>query len=501
MTVDKFFELSHQDRKQVEQMFPNRQQALGSKSPSPGSKPSGISKSRTSSIEKVAALLTAAQKIIATISSADDTASSKSGNSGKDSSSEGSSSGSSSNGGTAIIWEKQNGICLRTGLPVIPQGAVDGQIGKTFPRTRHVSPQGIKNNTGTRCYRSALLQCLFHTPEFCHLLGILHKDCQRKPAECITCAVQQMAQDYWNGNRNTNAVDDDSDLFDQALKKNIPDDYEIQNNEQSDPHHLMEYLVRFLEQDAFGINPTVDQYVSPRFDQKDDNSLSISKMFSFEYQVRWTCTECRKRHPRTTYYEPFLRLAVLNARPSGSTLESYFEDPQSNPFLVSGPFKCDSDICREKQRNPNYKVPDQTKRWKIVHAPEILIIQLNRIWGVFNRGKNAYVTRKATQTIKYGEELDLTQYSVRREDNINYELRGMVSHRGSTFDSGHYVAGVFRKGPRDTYSTINDTEVGRARQSPRPLLVPSIGDSYLLVYSRVAPAVEEGEEDDEGAGA
>lgn len=305
MTVEQFFALPHRDREQVESMFPRRPIATASR-------PTGVAKSRKQKLAKAADLLAAAQKVVNTVLGEFTSPDGDDDSSDHDTSTDGSSESSISNN----ALEKRNGICLRSNRPVIPQGVLEGQIGKTFPLTSYDSPEGIHNPDSIRCFRNALLQCLFHVPEFYHLLGNIHKDCDKQPDQCITCALQRMTQDYWNGNRGTEELNDDSDILHRALKHVLTFDETIQNDEQSDPYPLLLNFVRFIEWNAFGVDPLTNGFQSRPFDETDPDSFSISKLFEFEYSLYLTCRVCGEPWPTAKIKELGFSLKVRHKRKS-----------------------------------------------------------------------------------------------------------------------------------------------------------------------------------------
>lgn len=518
LTVSEFFQLSQEERTQVEGMLskgPVSKSISKASKPPTGSKPSGVSKPAptASNFTKFQYYVAAAAKVLADIVSSNKQADggSEGGNTGDKSKSGAPSGGGSSGGGSTTVLVKRNGINVERGIPVIPQGVVDGQIGKTFPQTRHISPAGINRN-GYRCYRNSLLQCLFHTPEFYHLLGIIHKDCPLQPEECITCALQEMAQDYWNGDRDTDDVNYNGDVLQQALKKVITQDDSIQGNEQSDPYDLMMFIVRYVEWDAYGIDPVGKGFVSQPLDSNDESSLSFRELFYFEYEESWTCKECGKKHPALTVYEMGVDLLVDIRRSPGSSLESYLQDRRINLFRDPVRVRCNSEVCARSYRNeiqndPKYEPPFQTRYRRIIHAPEILILRLRRFtmeWTppiVSTTGKvlapGRWSGNKCTQNISYEEGLDLSKYSAWQDDKIQYDLRGVVSHDGMSVQSGHYVADVLRLGPENTYNHIDDTRVGRPSRDRDTLLDPILGDPFVLIYSKVATEPEEEAEEDD----
>lgn len=77
--------------------------------------------------------------------------------------------------------------------------------------------QGMKNLTGTLCYRHSLFQALLHCPKVAHWLRSFHppQTCKfpglpgklsnfflgfvDKPANCVACQFRAVIQAYWSG--------------------------------------------------------------------------------------------------------------------------------------------------------------------------------------------------------------------------------------------------------------------------------------------------------------
>lgn len=501
MTVERFFKLTHDERQQVKDMFPNRPQTLGSQ-PSGVVKKAAVPREGNSNITKTKELLAAAQATLTAALSETQAARENDSTNGTGSGVRDPSSASSA----PLI--KQNGICLSNNLAVIPQNVRAGRIGKNFPFTKYLEPAGLPNRTGVRCYRSSILQCLFHTPEFYHLLGNMHKACAKNGNECVTCALQRITQGYWNGDRKSTSLDDDFYILDKALKKVINWDSAIQNDrEQGDPYDMLLHFVRYLQWDHTGIDPhTLDAKKNVRvpqlLDLNDPTSFTIPSVFEIKYNNYWTCSACNDAKPTWQDTEFGMDLRLLNQRPSGDSLESYLEDSRMWVFRITAPKICTSDICRMKQQVEGYVVPMQTMVRRIANAPQILIIRQLRIfaeWIPERRSssgrlwqKASRVTRRLTQKINYGTTLNLTEHvdhpleTPLRLRELKYRLRGVVVHHGRGIEGGHYTVAVERRDPKGTYSTINDKLVGTPKTDPRDLLDPKFGAiPYVLVYSKM----------------
>lgn len=64
--------------------------------------------------------------------------------------------------------------------------------------------QGMRNLTGVLCYRSALLQSLFHQPQFCLWLTKYHEPQHciwSGAAPCVACVLRNLVRAYWSGDK------------------------------------------------------------------------------------------------------------------------------------------------------------------------------------------------------------------------------------------------------------------------------------------------------------
>lgn len=494
MTVEQFFGLSHEDRRQVKDMFPNRPLASGSK-------PTGVvkgkaPKAKAGRFRKVEQLIAEAQRILASAiqgrqteahdpSPDEDDSEDGSDYTTEDGSGHASEDGSEHGSEEHNHLVKRNGVSLIENRQVIPQNALEGQIGKSFPSTSNQRPKGIRNR-GYNCYRNALLQCLLHTPEFYHLLGNVHKSCAKQPDQCVTCALQRFFQDYWNAPRDSDVLDKDNDILDMALKNVVTEDEAIQQNQQSCPYDLLFTLIRFMEWDAFGTDPNTEGYVSQRYDNTDPDSFTIPSVFNMEYDSYWKCSECGEEKPAVTEYDFGLKIPIFHERRNGDTIEQYIKDSRSNPFRERSEIRCESKGCQlRRDQQAGYVAPERTTFRAITRAPEILVVRLNRMWAMWNRETERLDAHKLIAKISYGETLDLTEYSAYEIDDIRYRLRGVVSHLGTDIQSGHFTAGLRCRGTANTCCKVDDRNVSTPTGDANVLLNPRVGQPYVLIYSRL----------------
>ncbi|XP_040197505.1 ubiquitin carboxyl-terminal hydrolase 17-like protein C [Rana temporaria] len=108
-------------------------------------------------------------------------------------------------------------------------------------------------------------------------------------------------------------------------------------------------------------------------------------------------------------------------------------------------------------------------RSMIHEAPIILPLCLKRF--------DAFTGAKLTKKISYPEILNVSQYTTRKED-INYNLYGVLVHRGYSCQSGHYYAYV--KARNDQWYLMNDEQVTPCNVNT----VLNQEEAYLLFYMR-----------------
>lgn len=202
---------------------------------------------------------------------------------------------------------------------------------------------------------------------------------------------------------------------------------------------------------------------------------SISRLFNVTTRRTWTCEDCG-RTSALRAKDLAIRLALpkeLEGQPFDSYLRACFQD-EDLPDL-----RCESDACvvdHPEGRN-------RTRRTRIVHGPELLVIQLLR----FNFDLNVMNLVKNPYRVPFRERLDLSEWTV---DNtaLKYQLHGVVAHRGASTSSGHYLAALQCQNGSDV-ATANDMSIGISSDREW-LLAPRRGDgdefdSYLLVYQKV----------------
>jgi ubiquitin carboxyl-terminal hydrolase 36/42 len=162
-----------------------------------------------------------------------------------------------------------------------------------------------------------------------------------------------------------------------------------------------------------------------------------------------------------------------------STLDDALEDYFSLERLDGGgAYSC---------RGCNKKVV-ATKKFSLEKDPQVVCIQFKRfVWG-----------GKIKKRVTISERLDITRFlcpssAQRRSEPLIYNLVSMITHSGSSVESGHYTAVAGMSGH---YFEFDDDVV-----RPMSLLEVLDTDAYILLYEReprVEPEVSSASQQSEG---
>ncbi|EME86730.1 uncharacterized protein MYCFIDRAFT_206929 [Pseudocercospora fijiensis CIRAD86] len=387
-------------------------------------------------------------------------------------------------------WRKRDGRDHRIHRDVIPRGVLAGRIGKRFPRTSSNTTKGLSNIKGVSCYRNALLQCLIHTPDVYHLLGNIHKDCNRPARQCTMCVLQKVVQEYWNPHDDAEHSESQELLklmreFRKALQTDIsqstsdpaPGDLieeEVLNDQQCSSYDFWKGLLEILK----------DQVAN-------DSAASalLSRAFDFKYHGTWTCTVCDKEHQDDQEQtEPGLDVNPFSLLPErGLNLIDYIDQAT---LSTKAAFRCESETCTTaREASPQQEPLEHTKRFRITKAPEVLVIRTQRLGYPIDEVTNLPVyrdgeTEKFEDEIPYEEYLDLSDFSDDLEfSRLTYKLMGVVYHTG-TGESGHYIAVARSRTDEGKFALCDDNNI----------YVPQDIDGFL---NGVTLGVDDGDDSDD----
>ncbi|XP_072987788.1 ubiquitin carboxyl-terminal hydrolase 21-like isoform X1 [Typha latifolia] len=282
-------------------------------------------------------------------------------------------------------------------------------------------------NLGNTCFLNVILQCITHTvPLVQKLRSSNHAiPCSGDEEFCTFCALR----DHVNEAINKSGSVLIPERFRDNLRKISPD---FEPGQQEDAHEFLRCLLNSLH------NCSLDPISNNQLFYLEQDSI-VKQVFGGRLRSQLRCVECG--HCSDTY-EPFLDLSleiddidtVDDALMSFTKVEK-IDDPETK-FTCDG---CQSQVLMEKQL-------------KLDKAPDVLALQLKRFK---NDGVSIY---KIYKPVEYPSELDLKPFlsSPHEEVPLNYDLYGVVEHRGS-FNFGHYVC-VIRSSATEWHQ-LNDRQV------------------------------------------
>ncbi|XP_071840650.1 ubiquitin carboxyl-terminal hydrolase 48-like isoform X1 [Apostichopus japonicus] len=234
-------------------------------------------------------------------------------------------------------------------------------------------------------------------------------------------------------------------------------------------------------------------------DQSDPETASlIPSQFRGQYTYVTRCLRCGKTSETpASFYE--LDLSIKMHKTLDSCIGEFLKEEK---LEKSNQYHCD--YCRRKC--------DAVRQIQINRVPPILNIQLLRFVYCMQTGNK----QKLNTFISFPEVLDMTPYvnlAGHDRQELIYELKAVLIHRGPSANSGHYVAHIFDQVAGDWYK-FNDEEVQQIKGKTLKLgleedpLDPSKGkktkavkgshsskNAYMLVYHQRekqvdTPAVE-----------
>lgn len=364
-------------------------------------------------------------------------------------------------------------------MTLIPQDVTEGPA-QRFPPTKTLTSKGLENS-GNMCYRNALLQCLLHVPQFYRHLGKVHRDCWKETSKCAICALQYLAHRYYNDppmirNMDVRGPVQAVRAFHKACNSCPP----------IDQKYLRESFEEGAQDDAWDFF----FYLYKQFHRvKSIRDLAPQeKLFDIGRKVTWRCHECGhagEYHPvDTAGLGPSLNI-FITSRSKGSTLEEYLQ------MSLQGEerYKCEHGTCKLKTYEKDEDGSVRTSNHTITALPQVLIIRLLRYSYIEEMGGLRGVREECF--VPFGEYLNLGRYTAAKNDEM-YRLDGVVSHRGQSVHSGHYIATVRTANGFD-FETINDNHSisQRSGGSFREMLVPKSEDEgsgflpYVLIYSKM----------------
>ena len=205
-------------------------------------------------------------------------------------------------------------------------------------------------------------------------------------------------------------------------------------------------------------------------------NVATDRLFRMSFKRQWTCQDCGKINTRRDVAN-CLQLPMPPTRLDDRNL-THFIAEYFRPEAVE--IACSSAQCSNVSR---WRARDTV----ITAGPEILVIQMVRM-----RTDDYGRSSKVRYSVVPDHRLDLSQYTarVRGTDSnmaLKYELHGIVSHRGDTLQSGHYISMVRCRNGVD-FACANDsiiTNLGRDAEQIFKAAETRTWQSYVLVYQKV----------------
>ncbi|KAK5703402.1 hypothetical protein LTR17_022131 [Elasticomyces elasticus] len=340
----------------------------------------------------------------------------------------------------------------------------------------YTRPVGLYNS-GNMCYRNALLQCLLHTPVFYNCLGRIHFKCSKQADQCVTCALQALAHDYWL-NRNPqdpqpNFPNNTARILHQAVINTCPLDDDFAENadgsEQADPIEFLTFLKKRL------------------IEAEDPHTNRVDSVLQMQIEQTGTCTEqnCGFQNPPETIESYLTSVAMADNRAVynelsllGCVKATFKENVQA---------RCEG--CAAKKLKPVTQDSTRALERRIVKAPALLAIQLQRV--VYDATDPlGVVQRKLSNNVPFDEDLDLSEFT-KDGSSLKYRLHGVIGHRGDTTDEGHYIASV-KDHDGTGFSIVNDHLVRRnyagsfmEMRDPRTRPNGTRCPPYIFIYQQV----------------
>ena len=329
------------------------------------------------------------------------------------------------------------------------------------------------DNLGNTCFFNSVMQCLTHTIPL-QLLCLSHshvKQCQRQRENCYQCRYVNFITDIARNHRTNPA----------PIVKSLPaiwSGYRI--GQQRDAHEFLTIYLEAILNASFHEKPSRVHVI------KEQSKTPLFKIFGGKTRSQIRCERCDYRSD--TYDETFtfnLPLPRGQDCSFGQALEQYF---QVDKLTKDNRYKCPK--CKSLQ--------NATKRLSVTSAPQILIVTIKR-FDIFGR--------KITKSIRYPSAFNMKNYmdgfvdsqhaiarskasskakaQVATATNANfdqiYDLYGVVIHKGSSTNSGHYFSYCKSVNNKGWYE-CNDSFVGPMSEN-----AALNKEAYLLFYQKRSP--------------